>query len=307
MKSKFVSLFFLPVLSLSLWAGPLAAGAVSNPPAATAGLYPDPATRLNNEPGGDIDAGAPAGWDGVYENTNGAQVWNGTAWVINKTWAHQYFTYVATGERVVAHAVAGSFDGSGAPGTRVVEGYAVMQAIYSYAVAAAAGGDYLYRAVEYRITQRDGKRLILRSRGCGLGTGQAYLEIYVEDPVAGEHVAAFRGDPVMYVYDGTLEQALLITDEVQGAFASMPTSAPEARARYWLDIDGGSDMGGYSYTFRTQALACQTQNLGSSFPVDFQLQYLDPSINLVQEIRFLPRLLSEEYLRRRTYLPVTRR
>jgi hypothetical protein len=43
--------------------------------------------QLNSEPGGDIDKGARAEWDGVFRNQNGAMVWNGSQWVINNTWA----------------------------------------------------------------------------------------------------------------------------------------------------------------------------------------------------------------------------
>jgi hypothetical protein len=40
--------------------------------------------QINNEPGGDIDKGARAQWDGVFENPNGAMVWNGSEWVIQQ-------------------------------------------------------------------------------------------------------------------------------------------------------------------------------------------------------------------------------
>jgi hypothetical protein len=273
-------------------------------PVATSTSY----IQLNNEPGGDIDMSVPAEWDGVYENPNGAMVWNGTEWIINNTWAHTYFTEIKTGQRLISHTLAASFDGSGAPNVTVVQGYCdcyytVTQAIYSYTVPANTGGYFGYEAVEYRITQPDGKRLIVRSRGCGLGITQAYLDIYLEDP-DGVHVSAFRGDPVMYVYSTSLEQSVLITDETQGAVASLPTFAPDERARYWLDVDNGSDMGGYSYVFRTQALDCQTHNLGSSFPGEFQIQFYDPATNIVQEIQFLPRLLSETPPDQPIYLPL---
>ncbi len=269
--------------------------AFAAPPAAAtqAHLAPMATMQLNREPGGDIDAGPPATWDGAYENTNGAMVWNGTAWVVNSTWAHTYFTDANTGTRLIVHAVAGSFDGSGAPNSTVVKGYTVTQVLYSYSIPAAAGGDFRYEAVEYRITQPDTKRLIVRSRGCGLGVTGGYLDVYIDDPVAGVHVAALRGDPVMYVYDASFDEALGITDETQGAFASLPTYAPEGRARYWLDVNGGSDMTGYSYVLRTQSLACRTHNLGTACVSEFQIQFYDAQTNTVQELRFLPRLLSE--------------
>ena len=270
-----------------------------------------PYYRIDEEPGGDIDAGTRAQWDGVYENTSGAMVWNGTEWIINGTRAHTYYAFKDTGARLMAHTVAASYDGTGAPSTTYVPvsfggPYTVTQSLYVYTVPARAGGTYTYQGIQYRITQPDSKRLILRSRGCGLGTGQAYLDVYIEDPYAGVHVSALRGDPIMYVYSTTIEQALLITDESQGAFASLPTSAPAARARYWLDVNNGADMCGYGYTLRTQAMACRTRNLGSSLAVEFQIQFYESMDNTVHEIRFVPKLLSETF-HGHVYLPMAKR
>jgi hypothetical protein len=241
--------------------------------------------------GGDIDVEPP---DGVYENQNGAMVWNGHAWVITETWAHTYLSNVFSGRRLIAHRRLGTVDGGGPTGVVFVrEGYTVTQRAYTYAVPAAVGTDYIYEAIEYGVTQPDGKRLILRSRGCGPGTVRGYFDIYIQDPYAGESVGAFRADPVMYVYDTSLDEAALVTDKVQGAFASLPTFAPRERARYWLDVNQGADMGGYGYSFRTADLGCQTQHLGSSVATSFWLMYYDCVTNTATEIKLLPKILSE--------------
>jgi hypothetical protein len=99
----------------------------------------DPYIQLNKEPGGDIDKGARAQWDGVYENQNGAMVWNGSDWVINNTWAHTYYTDIRTGLRLVEHSVLATFDGTGTGGV-VGAGYTVTQETYDYCVPAASDG-----------------------------------------------------------------------------------------------------------------------------------------------------------------------
>jgi hypothetical protein len=252
---------------------------------------------LNNEPGGDIDVEPP---DGVFENSSGSMVWNGHNWVIDSKWTHRYFTDSRNGRRLISYQRAVTADGSGPAGVVYSKGsfhtaiMTVTQQAYTYTVSAVAGGpDFIYEAMEYSLTQYDGKRLVLRSRGCGLGTAVAYLDIYIEDPYAGEAVAALRGDPTMYVYGTTLEQAVLISDETQGAFASLPTFAPRERAHYRLDVNSGADTGGYGYFLRTADLDCQTHDVGSSFATVFKFTYFDSSTACVQELKFLPRVLNE--------------
>ena len=52
-------------------------------------------------------------------------------------------------------------------------------------------------------------------------------------------------------------------------------------------------MGGYTYHFRTGAINALTENLGSSFPTCFDVQYYEEADNEVKEIRLLPRILTE--------------
>jgi len=88
---------------------------------------------------------------------------------------------------------------------------------------------------------------------------------------------AFRGDPVWYRYDDTTAQkAVQIASDTQGRFGYLPTYAPGTRVQYWLDFNGGSDKGGVSYYFRTSQLApVQAKNLGSSFPTEFRIKFMD--------------------------------
>jgi len=107
---------------------------------------------------------------------------------------------------------------------------------------------YTYQAAEYVIDQPDGTTIILRSRGMGQGTSQAYFDIYIEDGLG--NVTALRGDPVWFTYDNTTaEAAVLKTHPTENMFGWMPG----ADENYWLDINGGSDQGGVTYKFHTRA------------------------------------------------------
>ncbi len=107
---------------------------------------------------------------------------------------------------------------------------------------------YTYQAAEYVIDQPDGTTIIVRSRGMGLGTGQAYFDIYIEDGKG--NVTALRGDPVWFNYEGTTaEAAVSKTSPTESMIGWMPG----ADENYWLDINGGSDMGGVTFKFHTRS------------------------------------------------------
>jgi hypothetical protein len=180
------------------------------------------AIQLNSEPGGDIYKEGSSSPD----NQNGAMVWNGTDWVVNNTWAHTYFTDSVTGLRLINHDPL-TINSSGN-----YNGYLVTRNIYGYSIEASGGGGiYQYQGVEYVIVQPDGKTVILRSRGSGHGLGQAYFNIYIQDPVAGDGTSAFRGDPVWFNYNGmTPLQAVNQTSETFGRAGNLPTTTPPERS-----------------------------------------------------------------------------
>jgi hypothetical protein len=254
--------------------------------------------HVNTEEGGDIDVTPDGGLpDGVYENVHGAIFWNGLKWVTNNTAAHMYFTCVETGQRIKNYTLLATLDGSGSPGVIFAqEGYTVTQNIYNYTVNAAdLSGNYQYQAVEYSIdTSLPDEKYILRSRGTGNGTSLGYLDIYIQRNYT--YTVAFRGDPVWYKYDNTTaQQAVQITSDTQGRFGFLSSDTPVTRAQYWLDINGGSDMGGVTYYFRTSQLApVLTMNLGSSFPTEFRIKFMDGN-NQLEEFIVLPRVVSEKF------------
>ncbi len=140
---------------------------------------------------------------------------------------------------------------------------------------------------------------VLRSRGTGNGTASPYFNCYIEDiDVNGDllSVTAVKGDPVWFTYP-CLVEALNATSDTIGrrgelSIAYYPTATFDY---FWLDIGGGSDMGGLTYHFHTSDLApsaVAVENLGSSFVRDFSLQFADDQGDLI-ELHFLPEIVSE--------------
>jgi hypothetical protein len=263
--------------------------------------------HIDIEPGGDIDLDPP---DGIFENAHGAIFWNGSRWVTNDTAAHAYFTDLRTGQKLYPHTVLATLDGSGSPGVVFTHSFlTATQSIYNYTINATDdSGRFLYQAIEYSIDVGvPGDKLILRSRGSGNGTSQGFLDIYIQNKYT--YTVAFRSDPIWYEYtDTTAEQAVQFTSDTQGRAGYLPSYTPNERAQYWLDINGGADMGGVTYYFHTSQIApVGTRNLGSSFPTEFRLMWTDETYGNINEFIVLPRVISETLLppaNNRLHLPL---
>ena len=215
-------------------------------------------------------------------NQKGTLFWNGSQWVSNDTAAHMYYTDLRTGLRLKEYST-NIYQGS-QPGTFTRDNYSIQRSLYTYQKNG-ADGVFSFNAVQYRIHDNvTGKNVILRSRGLGAGTANAYFDVYTEDPV-GANVTAMRGDPVWFTYPMSIEDALHWTS----ATAYRTGDLPSPDNNYWLDQNGGSDMGGVTYQLHTAALpvADPALSLGSSFAVYFSYKYMDSS-NQLQELRFLP-------------------
>ena len=268
------------------------------PPMAGSGTTP---IQICSEPGGDIDTGPKSQWNGQFENSNGAVFWNGSMWVTDATTAHKYFRDLRTGQRLKEHVIT-DVDSSTTllgqvPG--LPAGYTVTKRLYaSIQPAAAGGGSYVYQAVEYEIDQPDGTSVLLRSRGTGTGTGQAHLDAYIEDGLG--NTTGMLGDPVWFHFAGmTAAQAAAQTPDLGGpnVRGSLPTCTPAERARYFMDINGGSDMGGVTYHFTTTCFTpatVRTSSLGSSFITSFSIAFTDGS-GQIREMVFKPALASESW------------
>jgi hypothetical protein len=124
--------------------------------------------------------------------------------------------------------------------------------------------------------------VVLRSRAAAAGSTSAYFDIYVEAPGGGATLA-MRGDPVWFNYPMGLDQAMEQTSA--GAYRS--GNLPTVGANYFLDANGGSDMGGVTCKFRTGPLAGADPGLGSSFPIEFSYMWF-PLGGGLREVQFLP-------------------
>jgi hypothetical protein len=232
--------------------------------------------HVDTEEGGTVIA------SGGAVNQKGAVFWNGSKWVSNDTAAHMYFTDLRTGLRLMEYRTT-VYQGS-QPGTLTFDRGTIQRSLYSYQKSG-ADGVFSFSAVQYRMHDNiTGKDVILRSRGSGAGTANAYFDAYMEDPSGGT-VTAIRGDPVWFSYPMSIDDALHWTS----ATAYKTGDLPSPDADYWFDQNGGSDMGGLTWQFHTATLpvADPALSLGSSFAVYFSYKYMDAS-NQLQELRFLP-------------------
>ena len=243
------------------------------------------------------EGGAIVSQNGATINTKGALFWNGTAWVSNDTAAHTYFTDLLTGKRLrqledVAAAGGGSYTSA------LGDTYSITCGEYTYTVPAAAGGSYTYTGYEYRITvthENEGEgtetdQLVLRSKGVGKGTGSAYFDVFVQVGNSG-YVTGIRSDPNWITYPSmTMAQALAAPEgagTVSGRLASV-------NADYFMDINGGAEMGGRSYILHTGAFpGAGTHDASALYNTGFALRYLGSATAV--NLNFIPQLLSEAY------------
>ncbi|HNW52473.1 MAG TPA: hypothetical protein PKH79_15425, partial [Prolixibacteraceae bacterium] len=226
-------------------------------------------------------------------NTNGAMFWNGTKWVTNETAAHMFFTDLRTGKRLKDYNVVNVSDRTAISPVFDSLSYHITRQNYHYAYPAKQGGTYQYEAVEYLIGDTTAKKVVIRSRGTGNGTGNCYFDIFVG--MAPNLVTAMRNDPQWFAYpDGmTMGEALNQNSPTQYLAGSLAATD----GYYFMDVSGGSDMGGTSYNFHTGPLTGNpnTNDLGPSYPIDFMLKFTDGTGQL-QEFKFLPQLISETYV-----------
>ncbi len=251
---------------------------------------------IETEYGGDIFNAA-----GDLVNADGSLAWGGSlGWILNPTYGHMYFKHYYSDLRLCEHLVT-TIEGT-SPGQVVdQDGITATRSSYTYRAPDSSGGTFEYEAVQYELVQPDGFldipgpfRVILRSRGSGHGINEAYFDIYIEDPEGS--VTALRADPLWFTYtEMSMEEALTQTSGTDNKVGDMPTE----NADYYLDITGGSDMGGTTFQFHTRTINCAntlTPNLDSSFPVSFSYEYSGPAASYtVFDILFLPTLLSETH------------
>ena len=240
--------------------------------------------------GGDIENPA-----GTVVNERGSLFYNGSNWVSNDTAGHMYFVNMETGGTRIMPLHDVAVTGAGNYGEGDVSA-AVTTGSYTYTAQAADGGSYAYTGREYRITvtypnddENMTDHIVLRSRGVGQGTLSTYFDTFVQ--MGNDNsVTAIRSDPNWITYAGmTMEQALN-AGESDGTLSGRFVSASD----YYMDAQGGSDMGGISYVVHTGAFpAVRTLDQSSLYGKGFTLQYF--GTNEIVCLNFTPALTGETY------------
>jgi hypothetical protein len=224
-------------------------------------------------------------------------IFNGLEWVVNSTWAHKYFIDNTTGERlkeVDIHAV----PANGTDSVFTLLRYDIERSVYAYTYPAKDSGEYAFVALTYVITDTvTGKEIILKTRGTGNGTSSSYFDIYIQDDITSgvpSLITAIRNDPFWFSYRGVdMEYVLQQTSPADSLAGEFPT----LNGWYFLDVNNGGDMGGKSFYFHTSNLdssMTNTNDLGSSYPADFAIRYMD-DFGDIKELAFTPLLLSEVF------------
>ena len=230
-------------------------------------------------------------------STRGAFFWDGTNWVTNNTAAHMYYTDLRTGQRLKEYNIVNVSDRTAISPVFDSLSFHIVRQNYQYSYQAKDGGTYQYEAVEYLISDTTAKKVVIRSRGTGNGIANCYFDIFVE--VAPNEVTAIRNDPQWFTYPVgmNMAQALGQNSPTQYLTGTLPTTD----GYYFMDSNGGSDMGGISYNFHTGTLTGNPNiaGLSPSYPIDFMVKFMDGR-NQLEEFKFLPKLISETYFPKAT-------
>ncbi len=262
------------------------------------------------------------GFGEIIDETNGttnhygAIFWNENTWVTNPTAAHQYFTDLRTGNRLyqyenvldvsVANSEADSTphqDGYGKSFTsQTLDNYTITKQAFYYTKACdqqKQTGSYQYGGVEYRILDSaTGNVVILVSRGSGSGlTTNTHFDVYIENHGANKPKAtvAFLNDPIWYNFPMDAVSALSKTDISSYRVGSLSGTANQSNmGDFYLDINGGSDMGGVSYELHASPLSTKFAESSSLYITSFELKFTESQGKLAKII-VKPTLLNEVY------------
>lgn len=227
----------------------------------------------------------------------GAFFWNGEKWVTNDTAAHMYFVDLRTNLRLKEYETRYV---SGTAPLGVVEsfsGVTVTRRTYTYSKRSAADdGTLRWEAVEYEVGDGSGRIAILRSRGTGNGLSKAYFDVYIQDPLPA--TTAFLEGSAWFSFPALPRVALDLGSDARYQMGAL-VGADRSRGLYWgdyfLDVNGGSDMGGYSYELECLPLASRVGGLSRSHVAVFLAKWMTPVSNLLQQLRITPSLVSETF------------
>ncbi len=230
-------------------------------------------------------------------SARGALFWNGEQWVTNGTAAHTYFVDLRTNLRLKEYETRRV---SGTTPLGLVESFGgvnVTRRTYTYSKKSAANdGMYSWEAIEYELGDGSGRIAILRSRGTGNGLAKAYFDVYIQDPLPG--TTAFLGDPAWFSFPTSPSEAVNLGADPRYRMGEL-VGVERARGLYWgdyyLDVNGGSDMGGTSYELECLPLPSRVDSLSRSHVTAFLTKWMNPSTAQLQQIRLSPGLVSETF------------
>ena len=221
--------------------------------------------HIDIESGGDIFTGTAAEKTPQPQNHNGALFWNGTGWMTTDTSAHEYFTDLRTGQKLHKDNLILEVRGDTIGASRQVDNVSIAVKDVKYTDKLASGRRSTNSVHDYEITVYDNGsgtwKLLLRSRCDGRDVNHTYFQVYVQDTL--NHTLIFK-EGIQAMATGLAIPGVLEWD-VGGANRTF--FLPNASSQYWLDVNGGSDMGGLTFRLVTGTLDLSAVGLGNGTTV----------------------------------------
>lgn len=220
-------------------------------------------------------------------NWNGAFFWN-QGWGLNDTYGHMFFMDLRTMERIKTYTTTVVSPSQPTADVFVWDIFRVERRRVAVQEGAAGSGRS-YTAIEYRVALAgDGTpALLLRSRPLLDDPSVAVFEVFVPDrELSPASTTALRGNLGWYVSPGTAEEVAAQPLDPAHHRGEMPSVA----GLYFLDEDGGSDMGGNSIQVRTHPFGggrWSAPGLGA-FPSEVSLKGSAAGTTNLIELRFAP-------------------
>jgi uncharacterized repeat protein (TIGR02543 family) len=170
--------------------------------------------------------------------------------------------------------------------------YRAVHNLYNYSKTW-QGTEYNFSAAEFVIElvwagtdTPSGPKVVLRSRSANATSITPYFEAYIQNEDT--TTEAFRSDPAWFHYPMDIDQALTQTDPALYRMGDLVT--PDSQ--FWLDIDGGSEMGGKTFKLITGSLSnTELNGLATSFISQFAVQYTDENA-ILRQLLFCPHVYS---------------
>jgi len=236
--------------------------------------------HIDIESGGDIFTGTAAEQTPQPQNHNGAFFWNGTGWMTTDTSAHAYFTDLRTGQKLYKDNLILEVRGDTIGASRQVDNVSIAVKDVKYTEKLASGKKSQNSVHDYEITVYDNGsgtwKLLLRSRCDGRDVNHTYFQVYVQDPL--NHTLIFK-EGIQAMTTG-LPIAQVLGWDIGGANRTF--YMPNASSQYWLDVNGGSDMGGMTFKLVTGALdlAALGKGNGTTAVQSFEIMYTNSTGSL---------------------------